>query len=151
MLSRPVLNVEDETLDASNSYIAVRVPVEVDERDTSGPVSLLALKLAGTSPLGKSRSIADVEIVCAEGLEIPGVGTLDRPEAQGLFPNLSQLWPREDTKFVFEVMLSPADLAAAMGARDGVVLSFVGTNRPIVVTDRGSDAQGLLMPIRMDS
>jgi hypothetical protein len=165
--SRPVmcdlhLDAELGELQATDSFIAARIPVELEKGDTSGP-------------------IAAKEIVAARKAKAESLKTPKRPKAKKdqppAYPNLAQLWPtgKEVGTPAFRVGLNAsllAKLAEAIGTRDGQVeLLFPGfgkdtgpnPHRPIFVRashapdevrEDGPDGsvsapEGLIMPIRL--
>lgn len=116
--SRPALacahlDVDAGLLYASDSFLMVALPVEVDEIDESGPVPIDALV--------KARGRRG-ELLCSNGsVRVPGYATFDRPAVHG--PNFAQLMATnippdaETTTVVFNVdILHRA--CQALGARN---------------------------------
>jgi len=177
--SRPVLtyaylDAERAELQATDSYIAVRVPVELEPGDASGFVPCEALERSRKRDAGSLRlnGSADVmgEYQAADSPE-PPLASFARPDL-GQFPNLPALWP--ETPVSFRVGINAKFLlqvAEALGAEDtAVTLEFHGygpdghTPNPlraiVVQPHRGTtgredpvlgikQAEGLLMPIRV--
>jgi hypothetical protein len=181
--TRPALtavwyDTDTAELRATDSYIAVRVPVEVGTGEESGWVSPEALKASRKRDSGGLRCSGAVEVMPsywdgdADG---PALVTFAR-EDYGQAPKLPQLWPAHDG--LFTVGLNAGflkRLADALGAEDSVVtLTFQGTLegsaeeptklnplRPIIVRpNKGYTAredmpgavnrpEGLLMPVRV--
>jgi hypothetical protein len=138
------------TLEATDSYRAVRLPVTLDDGDTEGfipaDVYKAARKLGGWIQANDS-------LVTADGTTYP------RP-ALGQWPKLEQLWPAETAEL--EVGLNALflwELAQALGSEQ-VRLRFMPTEdgdpdngRAILVEPLRGDGvaggQGLLMPIKL--
>lgn len=181
--SRPALasvwfDVDRAELQATDSYIAARIPVEVGLGEVSGFVQPAALKASRKRDASGLHINGAVDVMPAgwdgDG-DIAPLVSFPR-EDRGQFPKIDQLWPTGD--YVFTVGINAkflARLADALGAEDGAVtLRFqAGTDkdgkplgdpnplRPILVTpNRGSTdreapplgigrAEGLIMPVRV--
>lgn len=158
ILQHPYLDTERKALYATTPYLAVRLPVEIEDGDTSGPITKDALAAARKSPL--------LSIVIADsGLTVHGKDgptTFPRPDFDGsLFPIVEQVLPA-DHAGDFTVALDPKQLLAiaeAMGASI-VRLQFGGPLAPIRVTpvvfegttpekDQADRFVGALMPYRV--
>lgn len=184
-LSRPVLttvhlNAEASEVWVTDSYMAARFPVELDESDTSGPIPIEALKAMRKPPLGKYVSAgiklngnAEVQQYDSDGKPTgdPYL-TMPRESSEYTFPSLNQHFP--DNLSDFEIGFSAeklARLAKAMGTDDvrlrfSVAPPVVGVDNPsvdekkpsnlrqILVRPMGKtgadDPVGLLMPARFD-
>lgn len=181
--SRPALtaawyDVEAGELRATDSYIAVRMPVSPDPGDASGWVGVDALERSRKRDGGGISTAGDVAVYDTLGVKGERgqdevvrltVATFPRPDL-GTAPNLPQLWPAE--RGSFRIGLNAAylkRLADALGSDDGrVILTFQDDEsgrpnpmRAIVVTtwdaagerDDGcaglSSPEGLCMPIRV--
>lgn len=169
--SRPVLchaylNVEDGTLEATDSYMAVIVPVEIEDGDTSGPIPRDALKAQRKASKRYPASLSvngDVALRDTyEGTE----QTWKRPDV-GQWPNLRKITP--DDLSGFRIGLNAAkllDLAKALGSDGEVTLEFRRQRNtyeegeavgyfpdrlgPMKVTvPSGGDSWGILMPLRV--
>lgn len=162
-LSRPVLCAlhlrisEDRKvahLEATDSYKAVRIPVEIEDQDEAGLVSIDAIaaarKIKGT----------DAQIVlCGEDLNVPLAGQrFTRPD-YGEFANLPQLWPEPAELSSFEVGLNAKflyELAQGLGS-DTVRIRFHaapdGSPSPLrsmlVRPNRLDGGEGILMPMKV--
>ena len=150
------------TLEATDSYALVRVPVELDEGDTAGFVTSATLTEARKGAVGGEVELTvngSVSYRTKEGGEVSAT----RPEP-GKFPDTAQLFPSELS--TFEVGLNPKlllGLAEAMGSADRVKLTFARKSgssvacdsdplRPILVeplTGGVDGANGILMPVRV--
>lgn len=143
------LVVEEEILEATDRHIVVRVPVEIEEGDISGPVTADALIASRKS---------DERIGCEEDSLVTDSASFKRPHTPQAYPNLSGLIP-DDEEIAWSVGINAAKLlhlAQAMGAEE-VILEFVGVGeiedklKPIRVSPLGKKsqgAQGLIMPVR---
>lgn len=148
-ISHMNLDVEHEVLEATNSYVFVSVPVEIDKGDTSGVVPVVALDIArrvvgrrfstgfAKAPKLKYRMI---DINCNGGITVPGVGVFDRVSVQTPFPELANIRPAIEAAkaaelqkpgsgwfFEFAFCMSHLhDLVVALGGSrgDSVRLSF---------------------------
>lgn len=165
--SRPVLthaylNVENGTLEATDSYRAVVIPVEVEEGDTSALIPVEALKAQRKASKYEPASLRvndDVRLSTPEGEQSWKTG-------EGQFPNLQQLAPTELS--TFRIGLNPAlllETAKALGNGESVTLEFTlqrdkvegddtgaypDALRPVRVTvPSGGESYGILMPIRL--
>lgn len=154
------------TLQATNSYALVRVPVTLEDGDTPGfvPASVLTEARKGTDRYTSDVTISangDLSYTTKDG----GTVTVPRVDV-GQFPNAAQLYPEELSSFAIGV--NPRlllDAAEAMGAADGIVLQFARTRdssiecdsdplRPITVkplTQSGgvAGADAIVMPIKV--
>lgn len=181
-VSRPALTAAwfDDTageLRATDSYLAVRMPVSPDYGDTAGWVSVDTLERsrkrdAGAVALNGAATVYDpagsLDPVEPEQAERCAVATFPRPDL-GQFPNLEQLWPEDRDGFTVGLNAGFLKrLADALGADDSVVeLTFQSDRndrpdplRPILVrtkdhsSERGDGCtgvaapEGLLMPVR---
>jgi hypothetical protein len=157
-LCHPFLNVELGELQATDRYMAVRVPVEVEKGETTGPLDV--------------KLIADGQKIKASAIKIPKKAK-DRPNVK--FPELPTLWPsaKEIANPAFRVGFNAGllkKITDALESADGLVelifpsYSKDGTPdalKPIIVRARvaeprkdgpkGSVAQpeALLMPVRL--
>jgi DNA polymerase III sliding clamp (beta) subunit (PCNA family) len=162
VLSHVYLNAENGTLEATDSYRAVVIPVEVEDGDTSALIPAEALKAqrkaSKTAPASLSVN-GDVSLSTPDGEQSWKTG-------EGQFPNLQQLGPAEVS--TFRIGLNPvllAETAKALGNGEHVTLEFTlqpgkvegddtGTYphplRPIRLTvPNGGESYGILMPIRI--
>lgn len=148
--SRPVLNLvqfdaEQGTLTATNSYIAARVPCDVEKDDESGLIPAAALKEAK----GRSLAIRD------------GFATLSLYDGErrwklgdGSFPDVPGLMAKYDlVEYPFGINHELlADLARAMGCGGK---QFIPIKLHPVSPLKGMrvggpmDAEGILMPVRI--
>jgi len=95
VLSNVHLDVEHKRLVATNGHSLAVNPVEVDDQDTSGPISPEAIKLARKS----GRKWADRHILANGDLRVPLAGvSLDRPEDEREYPDFDQIVPRVDAE-----------------------------------------------------
>lgn len=172
------LDTASGELRATDSYIAVRMPVEIDAGDADGWLTADALERSRKRDGGgiAANGSATVYTVPAGGGEPApeafdrlAVASYPRPNL-GTPPNLPQLWPGDDSGFTVGLNAGFLKrLADALGASDGVVrLTFQSDEhgrpnalRPIIV--RTSDnagartdgrtgfsrPEGLLMPVRV--
>lgn len=161
-LARPQLDAERSVLEATNSYMLVSVPVELDEGDTSGPIEPEALKAQR-----KASKYDPASLACDGSVRLETVdGTQEWPRPDlGQWPNVPQLVP---TAFsAFSIGLNPTfllELAKALGDPENVRIEFAMSRedvddgndwirpsdlRPMRVTvPRGGESFGILMPIR---
>lgn len=164
VLSCAHLNVDKGRIEATDNYMAVVLPVEIEEGDTSGLIpaeALRALRKANGRHVRFSLACnGDVELNTPDGVQ-----TWKRPEGQ--FPNLDQITPSEFSSF--RVVIDPAKLyalAKALGAdrhvliefslqpsaEEGEDVGFFPSNlRPMRVTadNNSNEAWGILMPARI--
>lgn len=161
-LTHAYLNTERGTLEATNSYAAVVVPVEIEEGDESGLIPAEALKAQRKASKYTEASLSvngNVSLATPEGEQ-------SWKKGEGQFANLHQLTPTEWSNF--RIALNPKfllELAQALGDPESVTLEFVRQTdkdegedvgsfpsplRPMRVTvPRGGDSYGILMPIRI--
>lgn len=161
-LARPQLDAERSVLEATNSYMLVSVPVELDEGDTSGPIEPEALKAQR-----KASKYDPASLACNGSVRLETVdGTQEWPRPDlGQWPNAPQLVPTAFSSF--SIGLNPTfllELAKALGDPESVRIEFASTRevdvdgepyglasdlRPMRVTvPRGGESFGILMPIR---
>ena len=137
---------------ATDSYSGVLLPVESSPEDKLGAVSPLALQLARRYG---ARSLP-IEIGCEDGLRVPLVGVLDRPdtEAGSMTKVISDYSAKK--KYAFEIGLDTrilANLAKSLGG-NGVKLSFESDPMKSfhvtpLQTGGIEDVRGVMMPIRL--
>ena len=134
---------------ATDGRMLACVPVELEEGDTPGLVSIEALGQA--RKLARKGEMARLE---ANGvLILPNGATYPRPDSENLkYPNWRQVVPNEEPRF--RIALSAERLLAiaeALGAKESqVVLEFTDKLSPVRVKALASDeAIGVLMPVRM--
>ena len=149
-IQNPHLDAEKKILWATNGHILSRVPVETSDTDTTGYISLEAIKYAAAvSKATKSAS----EISANGGLDIGGT-SFERPEHK--FPAVDQIYDETVAKepvvtISFNAQLLH-DLAASLsecGKAGKVTLNINGPKEAILVTSLDSkEATGLLMPTR---
>lgn len=169
--SRPVLNTvhlnaEKSEVWVTDSYMAARFPIELDEGDTSGPIPIDALKASRKSPMKYgTTSIAlngDAQVrVCDSDGSNPASPYLTVPRGAGeyTFPNLSELFPENIAEFEIGIDAGKLyKLAKAMGDERVRIRFTMGGDgepsnlrpfhvRPLGATD--NDASAILMPIRI--
>lgn len=119
VLQEPYLDVDKKVLYAANAWAAVRLPVEVEDGDTSGPVTKAALAAARKAKTDSIRADGSLSIVGNDG-----TATLVRPDV-GQFPNIDAVTPAEYEE-PFRIALNPSLLSAIADAMDAklVVLTF---------------------------
>lgn len=133
----------------TDSFIAVALRVETDAEDGFIPIG--ALRLMETGKPGTRVSDTSWSVKTNEGTVTFDCGPM------GKFPNLKNLglWDKpEERADVAAVGMDPAlmsKISAALGARNGLRMDFIGELRPVYVTplrfDRGLAMQ---MPIRLN-
>lgn len=80
------LDVEKGRMVATDGKILAVVPVETDENDTTGPITLDAIKAARKGPLKQQATI-----IANDSLRVPMVGlSMDRPTDIGTFPDIDR-------------------------------------------------------------
>jgi DNA polymerase III sliding clamp (beta) subunit (PCNA family) len=152
------------TLEATDSYMLVRVPVTMEDGDTEGFLPASALTEARKAA---DRYTSEVHVGANGSIEYGtkdgGTVTLARPEP-GKFPDTAQLFPGELS--TFEVGVNPKLLLAAAEAMgcETIRLSFARKRessiecdsdplRPITVRPLNGttspDAVAIVMPIRI--
>lgn len=164
-------------LRATDSYIAVRMPVEIDAGDTDGWITADALErsrkrdgggIAANGAAAVYDAPAGGETYSPAGIEQATVASFPRPDL-GTPPKLEQLWPEDRDGFTVGLNAGFLKrLADALGSADGVVhLTFAADNqdrpnplRAILVRVPGSSGErgdgrtglaapeGLIMPVR---
>lgn len=109
------LDVEGKCVVASDGMVLAMVPVEVDEEDTTGPITKDAIKHAR-----KGAKKAEATILANGSLRMPLAGvTLDRPTGEGTFPDYRRvLVTDEDLPTICLDADLLSDLASAMNRRD---------------------------------
>jgi len=168
VLSKVHLNVDASEVWVTDSYMAARFPVDLDDGDTPGPIPVDTLKASRKPP---DKRFATAILVNGDAQVVQGIPsdgdylapylTVPRESSEYTFPNLEQMFP--DNVATFEIGLDAvrlAKLAKAMGS-DGVRIRFTavgGTLEPAPlgpilvspITGYGDDApRALLMPIRL--
>ena len=157
------LDTQAKRLLATNGMMAVSVPVEVAPRDQTGHVPLPALKALQSG----------LTLVCRKGLVVAGELLFRRRQELGGSGRANPLADVKVRESIFpkrvrgqagtvSVGVNPeflVELAKAMGARNGVVLTFdpEQPTDPIVVTANGGYGdeedvtKAVLMPMRFDT
>jgi hypothetical protein len=140
------------TLEATDSYKFVRVPVVMDEGDVEGFIPVEAFAAARKNRAGYLN--------CNGSIEVPGGPTFPRQDC-GQFPDSTRLFPEQPVAFTVGLNAKLLyELAQGLGT-DTVQVSFVqGADgpdplRPMIVTPANGlgieGADGILMPIRVQS
>ncbi len=154
-LAQMHLDIDAKVIVATDGHMLVKIPVQIDAADHSGPVPVQALKAARTEA-GRGRG--EVAMSLNGACVLPSGAQFPRGEV-GPFPDYNQVIPtaRVPLRIGFNAAML-ATLAQAMGT-DGVVLTFdlaeVSANAayiaPILVKPNESDngALGVLMPMRV--
>lgn len=148
-------------LEATDSYVLVRVPVTLESGDVAGLVPASALvearKTAGRLADARLSVNGDVAYTTKDGAEVHA------PRPEGTFPRANELFP--DGEVAFEIGVNPALLVAAaeaMGSPDGIRLTFVRKRGSSIETDADNlrpikvqplkgvnGAEAIVMPIRI--
>lgn len=151
------LDVEDKCLVATNGHALVKIPVSIDDGDTTGPVEVSALKAARKL----SKGGAPVTIASGTSLVLADGTRMLRPD-RGQFPSYKHVIPANAGCETVEFTLSAHllwELCQALGGSKGaadvkltVVVPSAGAEMldPIIV--RGGDdpeALGVIMPCRL--
>lgn len=157
--SRPILThvnlfiVETEDgrsgwLEATDSYIAVRIPITLDAEDTPGLLTVEMLKAAAKN---------EGSIICDDTTCTISTGqTWPRPKLDGKYPDLAELFKRNPIqdgvsgRFGFSPALF-VKAEKALGSR-GLKLSSANDLKPIRVESLSNGVPGaecLVMPIRL--
>ena len=132
-------------LEATDSYRALTVPVEVSDDDTPGLIHPLALTTARKEKVEEIRANGST-VVPVNG------GQLELHRPHGTFPKLPEILTFDGDP-VFTIGLNAellAGIAKALGAKDsGLRLEFFGPLKPMRVTfDGAPGCVGALMPVR---
>jgi len=85
------LDVERKCLVATNGHMLVRVPVELSEADTTGPVPLAAILEA------RKQKTESAEIVCNSTAKVVGGAEYPRPDV-GEYPDYPKALPDESVE-----------------------------------------------------
>jgi len=155
------LDVEAKRMIATDGRILASIPVDVEEGDTSGPITQEALKKSRQGYSAKQKDSLDIHIEANGDLKVingkdGSVTTYERKE-QGNYPNYKQVIPKEagSVKLCFDPVLLTR-LAAAIGSKGQVTLEFTPCEKTgevktaIKVTGcNDSEALGVLMPRRI--
>lgn len=140
------------TLEATDSYKLVRIPVEVEDDDTEGFIPVEVYKQARKV---SSKTLGAVEVKANGSLDLQDGSSFPRT-MEGQFPRTGELMNLAPSEF--EIGLNARflyDLAQAFG-EDTVRIRFTGRDggqpdalRPMTVRPLGGDADAILMPIRL--
>lgn len=147
------LDTDKKRLIATNGHIAVIVPVELSEQDTSGPVSADALKAARRTTKSLT-AISEPEIICTDVLTVTNGPTFPRSELSGKFPDVDRIMPKKKgrIKISFNAQLL-VDLALAIGEgkhKTGVCLHIdPNDGETAIYVSNNSDRYGVIMPMRL--
>jgi hypothetical protein len=166
-IARPYLDVDKKIIAASNGCIAVVMPVQIDEGDTSGHLDSAALvearKIAG-------RKAETVSLRANGQYALPNGMTIPRSQTETPFPDMEQYMARELTSDtsgdVVHICLNVdylVKIAAALGAGKNAHLNldikpeivtrsgrskWTGSLNPIAVTCDTSEGYAVIMPAR---
>ncbi len=143
-------------LEATNSYEAVRVPMNTDGR-IGEPLRLPAAAVKLLDGRKKSLTIEGREIVAGNG---DGTRTLFDPADHGTFPDFDSLWVDTDGAFRVGINVSQLSAISAALGSDTVEIRFLPEQiqpdsvymRAMVIrpTAGGVEGEGLLMPVRIN-
>ncbi len=141
------VNVANGRAYATDGYIMARVPVELEDGDQDGLLSVEAIKEASKA----NRTILANSVVTVTATKTGAQTTYARPML-GEFPNCDQIIPTEPGPF--KVCLDAillAKLAEAMGT-DGTVTLHLHPDNPLAVIyvtpdDATNKSDGAIMPI----
>ena len=143
--SRPVLtcvyfDAKNGTLAATDSYIAARVPCDVDEGDESGLIPAEAVETAG----GRSLLVRDGKATLSFG---DGERTWNLVE--GTFPDLDEVFTNGAPAKVIVGLNADflARLSKGLGGRGVARLSASHPRKAILVGAPPADVQGAIMPV----
>lgn len=151
MLHDPWLEISPDgegTLYATDSYVAVRIPVGLDSGDTPGVVPVGVLKAARQGPMKHVLLNGDATAIGKDGTV-----SAPRPDDHDP-PNLAQLFPEyPETSVSFAINADNlVKIAKALGADLGVRITF-NPHKPLgpihVQPLAGARGEGLVMPIRL--
>ena len=144
------LDVDKSRLLATNGHIAAIVPVQLDSGDTSGPISIDAIKQARK----EDKRSGDYHIRANGGLELSNGAMLPRESDVQQFPDIDRVInpngePVVSVSFNAKLLY---ELAQALGTTNRgqhqVTLEIRDENNVILVTARGCEAHGAIMPMR---
>jgi hypothetical protein len=141
---------ENPVVVSTNGRMLVRVPVEIEEGDVSGPITESALKAA--RKLGNKRDEAHIH---ANGsLALDDGSSLPRPVlGEGVnFPNWKQVIPEEGTKVIAFNAQFLLDIAKAISGNGETVVTIRFQDELSLIrvtTSSNPGALGVLMPVRM--
>lgn len=147
VLTNAYFDKDKARLIAANGISMAVIPVTVEENDTTGFVSPAALKEYRKQ---SKRYNVSIEL---NGSQKIGPVTFERPTAEtcGTFPNVDQVIPKDATEHTTVIGLNAellADLASALGSRDGVVTLKIKSAIDLIMVSTGY-GDGLLMPVRV--
>lgn len=142
-------NREESELMATDGKMAVILPVEAGEHDTTGTITIEALQ-AGRKA---SSKYSDINISANGSLAVENGPTFKRPDLTG-FPtdNMRSLFPKEAGKIKVAIDAEKLKaIADAFGGTGRVVLEFdEELNKPVLVTPTyGGIGKALLMKLDM--
>jgi len=153
VITHVYLDAEGKRLVACNGFVLAVNPVEVEDRDTSGLISVDAIKLARkTAP-----KRVEPHVLANGDLRVPlASATLDRPE--GKYPDFNQVIPVVNTENTSPTLVIDAkllyELSKALCEDGNRVALWVNpvTTGPIYVKPTGqfmkeSGNYGVIMPV----
>lgn len=147
-VNRPYL--QGSTLIATDGYMLVAVPIELESGDVDGYVPVKILK---ASRAGKKKELASIILTDKKSAESEGVIEPRNP-SDSIFPNWQQVVPKANRDVTFKIGLDAAllgRLSDAMGGSDDkLILEFVDDRQAIVVKKISApDVLAILMPTRL--
>ena len=114
VLQQPYLSVKDKALYAATPYLAIRLPVEIEDGDTDGPITADALASARKQKTDRIKADGALTVFGKDTF------TFSRPD-NGTFPNIEQVL-QKDEESDFSVALNPALLTALAEAMDAKIV-----------------------------
>ena len=151
------LDTERRELAATNGHVLVVLPVTLDDGDTTGRVSVEALKAARKL----ATRGAPVEVQANGALQLTNGASYPRPDTCGEFPNYREVMPDYSARKTVTFGVNASYLwqvAQAIGCTKGdanVMITIPVPSDdgdmldPIKVERTGDDSVGVVMPCRL--
>lgn len=145
-LNQPWLDVENKRLVATDGHIMAVHPVELGDDDTTGPVTLEAIKAA--------RKTSGNAIIVNGRLEIEGVASFPRPDV-GRYAQYEKVIPKKpdrepDLAIDANLLLNLAKALNGKGQKpQGIMLWLPKKYGSAIYAQGKSDAVGVIMPMKI--
>lgn len=147
VICNPRLDTHAQRMVATDGYVAVSVPVIIEDDDTAGAIPVDALKLAR----GIGEKDDPIQLNCNGTVEVPGVASFQR-HTQGEFPDMQSAFDGFPAKPAATFAINAEKLLEAAKALGGSVVQVevFGRTKPLRITPlHGHGGVAVIAPIRV--
>lgn len=153
-LENPYLDTDSSVIVSTNGQVMAVCPVELDEEDTSGPISTESLKAALKASPAKKLVDKTANIKANGSLVLDNGQVFPREELTQKWVDYKRVIPDASKAEIVigldaKLLKDLADAICEPGTSQ-IRLKIIDHNTAVYVDSKGSDCYGVIMPVRIN-